>query len=177
MANREPSSGSPARFRAELSLFGAAAGAVAALLKLLVHHAFVWARLARPFYLTLNIFLVHGHYQAKGLADAVFAELGDMSLGAAFGVAVSFLLLHSRPKFHWWIGLFSGIGIWYFSLAFGNLTRLIKAEETTGWSLFAHFLSMVAFGLLIVLASRIWRPLGERVGLDRRRIYRAVPKG
>lgn len=147
----------------ELILFGGTAGAIAAPLKLLVHHIFEWTHLAKAFYTDLNAYLIHGHHQAKGFAEFIFGEMGDMAIGAFFGILVSFVLRHSRPRYHWWLGAALGFGIWFFSLAFGNLTKIIKAGETDPWSLFAHFLAMLAFGLLIVLASRIWPAYRERV--------------
>lgn len=147
----------------ELMLFGGAAGAVASVLKLLVHHAFEWTHLAKHLYGDLNAYLIHGHFHAVGLAEQVFGELGDMAIGAFFGILASFVLRHSRPKYHWWLGAGLGFGIWFASLAFGNLVGIIKPDMTDPWSLFAHLLAMLAFGLLIVLATRIWPAYRERV--------------
>lgn len=147
----------------ELILFGGTVGAVAALIKLLVHHAFVWIHLAKPFYTTLNAYLIHGHHQVRGFANAIFGEMGDMAIGALFGVMASFILRYSRPRYHWWLGVALGVGIWFVSLAFGNLAKIIKPGETEPWSLFAHLLAMLVFGLSIILASRIWPAYRERV--------------
>ena len=147
----------------ELVLFGGVVGAVAAPLKLLVHHVFVWTGLAKLFYAKLTAFLSHGHYHPRGFGEFVFGELSDIAIGALFGVLVSFVLRHSRPRYHWWLGAALGFGIWFASLAFGNLTKILKDVDTDPWSLFAHLLAMVVFGLLIVLASRIWKPYRERI--------------
>ncbi|MGE5598956.1 MAG: hypothetical protein ACM3XS_06215 [Bacteroidota bacterium] len=149
----------------ELILFGGAAGAIAAPLKLLVHHAFKWTHLAKPFYTELNAYLIHGHHRTMGLAEFIFGELGDMAIGAMFGILVSFVLRGSRPRYHWWLGAAFGFGIWFSTLAFSNLTKIVKPEMTDPWSLFAHLLAMLAFGLLIVLASRIWPAYRERLEL------------
>ena len=146
----------------ELILFAGAAGAAAAPLKLLVHHVFEWTGLAKPFYTELTAFLVLGRYKAMGIVEMAFSELGDMMLGAFFGVVVCFALRHSRPRYHWWLGVGAGTAIWFFSLAFGHLTKITRSRAIDPWSLFAHFLAMISFGLLVVLASRIWRPLRER---------------
>lgn len=147
----------------ELAFFSAIAGAVAAPIKLLVHHAFMWAGLASGFYDELNMVLIHGHHESKGFFNMLFVEFGDIAIGALFGIFLAFWLKASRPKYHWGIGLGSGFGIWFFSLAFGNLTKIIKPEMTTPWSLFAHLLAMLTFGILIVLATRFWKPLRSRV--------------
>jgi hypothetical protein len=152
----------------ELALFGAIAGAVAAPIKLLVHHAFMWAGLASGFYTDLNTMLIHGHNKAEGFVDQIFVEFGDMAIGALFGIFLAFWLKASRPKYHWGIGLGSGFGIWFLSLAFGNLTKIIKPEMTSPWSLFAHLLAMFTFGILIVLAARFWKPLKSRVESSKR---------
>ncbi|NLG85325.1 MAG: hypothetical protein GX493_12135 [Firmicutes bacterium] len=153
----------PMYYRGELILFGGAAGAAAALLKLLVHHVFEWTGLAKPFYTNITSYLVHGHFKMKGLTGFFFGELGDMAIGAFLGALISFVLRHSRPRYHWWLGAGLGFGIWFASLAFGNLAKIIKAGQTDPWSLFAHLLAMVAFGLSIVLASRIWPAYRERI--------------
>lgn len=134
--------------------------------KLLVHHIFEWTKLASPFYSDLNAYLIHGHHQVKGFIEALFGEMGDMAMGAIFGVVLGVWLARSHPRYHWWIGLGYGFGIWFISLAFGNLLKIIKPDQTTDWSLFAHFLAMIAFGLLFVLATRIWRPLRKRIILN-----------
>lgn len=170
MSNNKEPTGFPDRYWGELFLYGGIVGAIAAPIKLLIHHAFVWAHLAKPFYSSLNSYLIHGHYNVKGLMESIFAEFGDMSVGAMFGIVLTFLLRYSRPCYHWWIGILSGFGIWYFSLVFGNLTKIIKPNETTGWSLFSHLLSMLVFGLLVVLASRIWIPYRKRIDCPKNRI-------
>ena len=115
----------------ELMLFSALAGAVSALLKSLVHHAFVWLDLSTNFYQMLTAFFTHGHLHLEGFAEWVFAELGDMTIGGLLGIILAFWLIISRPKYHWWIGLGYGVGIWFASLAFGNLVKIIKEEMTT----------------------------------------------
>jgi hypothetical protein len=149
----------------ELAFFGAIAGTLAALIKLLVHHIFMWTGLASEFYTDLNAMLIHGHHKPEGLVDMFFVEFGDMAIGALFGIFLAFWLKASRPKYHWGIGLGSGFGIWFLSLAFGNLSKIIKPEMTTPWSLFAHLLAMLTFGILIVLAARFWKPLRSRIEL------------
>ena len=138
-------------------------GAAAAPLKFLVHHVFVWLGLAKPFYAKLTAYLSHGHFHVKGFGEIIFGELSDMAIGALFGVLVSIALRHSRPRYHWWLGVALGFGIWFASLAFGNLTKLLKDVDTDPWSLFAHLLAMIAFGLLIVVASRVWPTYRERI--------------
>ena len=152
-----------ANYWGELILFGGAAGAAAAPLKLLVHHIFEWTGLAKPFYTQITAYLTHGHFKMEGLAASVFGELGDMAIGAFLGTLISFVLRHSRPRYHWWLGAGLGFGIWFASLAFGNLAKIIKPDQTDPWSLFAHLLAMLAFGLLIVLASRIWPAYRQRI--------------
>lgn len=147
----------------ELAFFSGIAGAVAALIKLLVHHAFMWAGLASGFYSELNTMLIHGHHRPEGFVDMIFVEFGDMAIGALFGVFLGFWLKACRPKYHWGIGLGAGFGIWFMSLAFGSLTKIIKPEMTSAWSLFAHLLAMLTFGTLIVLATRFWKPLRSRI--------------
>jgi hypothetical protein len=149
----------------ELVFFSAIAGAVAAPIKLLVHHAFMWAGLASGFYDELNSVLIHGEHKTDGFINMIFVEFGDVAIGALFGIFLAFWLKASRPKYHWGIGLGSGFGIWFLSLGFGNLTKIIKPEMTTPWSLFAHLLAMLTFGILIVLAARFWKPLRSRIEL------------
>lgn len=147
----------------ELLFFSAIAGGIAAPLKFLVHQIFVLLKLATPFYTATTTYLIHGHRVPGGFVESIFAELGDMAVGAVFGIILGLWLARNRPKYHWWIGLGFGFGIWFLSLALGNLTKLIKDPETTSWSLFAHFLSMLTFSALFVLATRVWKPLKERV--------------
>ncbi|MGE5558704.1 MAG: hypothetical protein ACM3WV_08840 [Bacillota bacterium] len=154
MRNRNPG---------ELIFFSALAGTAAAPAKMLVHHIFEWAGLAVPFYTRVTVFLIHGHFHPMELAGSVFGELGDMTIGALFGVLLGWWLQWSRPKYHWWIGAVFGVAVWFFTLSFGNLTGIIKAEQTEPWSLFAHFLAMISFGLFVVLLTRIWKPLKERL--------------
>ncbi|MGE5552145.1 MAG: hypothetical protein ACM3ZC_16700 [Bacteroidota bacterium] len=71
-----------------------------------------------------------GHYHTRGFAEFIFGELSDMAIGALSGVLVSFVLRHSRPKYHWWLGAGLGYGIWFASLAFGHLTKIIKDALT-----------------------------------------------
>jgi hypothetical protein len=147
----------------ELAFFSAVAGAVAAPIKLLVHHVFVWTGLATGFYSRLTAYLTHGHYQTEGFVEKMFSELADVAFGAVFAIILGFWLKSSRPKYHWWIGLGYGFGIWFLSLAFGNLTKIIKNNMTDPWSLFAHLLAMNTYGLLFVLACRYWKPLRNRI--------------
>jgi len=150
----------------ELVFFSGIAGAVAALIKLLVHHVFMWVGLTSGFYSELNTTLIHGHHKPEGFIDMVFVEFGDMVIGALFGIFLIFWLKASRPRYHWGIGLGFGFVVWFFTLVFGNLTKIIKPEMTTTWSLFAHLLAMQTFGILIVLATRFWKPLRNRVEMD-----------
>jgi hypothetical protein len=152
----------------ELALFSATAGAVAALIKLLVHHIFVWTGLAHGFYNMLTAYLTHGHYTIEGFMEWIFGEMADMALGALFAIVLGFWLKNSRPKYHWGIGLGFGFGVWFASLAFGNLTKIIKTDMTDPWSLFAHFLAMLTYGLFFVLACRFWRPLRNRIEMEDR---------
>jgi hypothetical protein len=150
----------------ELMFFSAIAGGIVSLIKLLVHHIFMWLKLAEPFYTTLNAYLIHGHFHIKGFIESIFAEMGDISIGAIFGILLGFWLAKSRLKYHWWIGLSYGFGIWFLTLSLGNLTKLIKPDETTPWSLFAHLLAMLTFGVLFVLATRFWEPLKSRLAIE-----------
>lgn len=56
----------------EFIFFSAVAGAVAAPIKMLVHHVFMWMNLASPFYTAPNAFLIHGHFQTKGIVESIF---------------------------------------------------------------------------------------------------------
>jgi hypothetical protein len=84
----------------ELVFFSGIAGAVAAPIKLLVHHVFVWAKLATPFYSDLNAFLIHGHHHVNGMIESFFGEMGDMAMGAIFGVVLGVWLARSHPRYH-----------------------------------------------------------------------------
>jgi len=150
----------------ELVLYGGMAGGVAAPLKLIVHHIFTWTSHARPFYAKLNAYLIHGHHHRGGFAEAIFGELGDVAIGALLGILLSLVLRHSRPRYHWWLGAGFGFGIWFLTLAGGNLTHIIPQNETDAVSLLAHLLAMIAFGLFVVLASRVWKPLRDRIRIS-----------
>ena len=150
----------------ELMLFSAIAGAMSALLKLLIHHAFVWLGLSTNFYEMLTAYFTHGHLHVEGFSEWIFGEMGDLTIGALFGIFLAFWLKASRKKYHWWIGLGYGFGIWFASLAFGNIAKIIENEMTTPWSLFAHLLAMLSFGLLFVLFSRYWVPLRDRLEVN-----------
>lgn len=153
-------------FPGDFILYSAIAGAVAAPIKSLVHHIFMWTGLAKEFYVMLTAFLVHGHHEVSGFWNRLFGELGDVAIGALFAIILALWLKYSHPRLHLWIGLGYGFGLWFASLAFGNLTKLIEDDMTDPWSLFAHLLAMLTFGALIVLASRYWRPLKERILSD-----------
>lgn len=101
--------------------------------------------------------------------------MGDMSIGAVFGVILGLWLAKSCLKYHWWMGLAWGAGIWFMSLAFGNLTKIIKSNQTTDWSLFAHFLAMLTFGMLFVLGTRVWVPLKCRLAVECENIGKRKP--
>lgn len=88
----------------ELVLFSAVVGAIAAPTKTLAFHLFVWAGLAKPFYMMLTAYFVHGHITTNGIIDFLFGEMGDISIGALFGIILGFWLKNSRTKYHWWIG-------------------------------------------------------------------------
>lgn len=148
----------------DLIFFSGIAGALAAPIKRFFHHLFVWAKLAAPFYSDLNAYLIHGHHKITGVIENIFAEMGDMMIGALFGIILGFWLKHSRPKLHWGIGLGFGFGIWFISLVFGNLTKIIRPGQTSDWSLASHLIGMQIFGLLFVVATKIWKPLRERIG-------------
>lgn len=151
------------RFLGELILFSAVAGAIAALLKLLVHHIFIWLGLAKGFYNMMTAYLTHGHYHVEGVIEWLFGKIADISIGAIFAIILGFWLRFSRPKYHLWIGLGFGLGIWFASLAFGNLTKIIKDDMTDPWSLFAHLVAMSTFGVSFVLLARFWKPLKDRI--------------
>jgi hypothetical protein len=153
-------------YNGELLLFSSIVGGVVGLLKSLIHFIFSWLKLAPNFYDDINTFLVHGHSQPSGAMQIVFAEIGDSIIGAIFGVLLSLWLKNSRLKYHWWIGIAYGFGIWFISLAMGNLLKIIKPNETTPWGLFAHLLAMVVFGLLFVWSTKIWQPLRKRITTD-----------
>ena len=147
----------------ELIFFSAITGAVAALIKLLVHHIFLWTGLSVGFYEMLTAYLTHGHMKLENFTDRIFGEMTDMAIGAMFGILLGFWLKGSRLKYHWWIGLGYGFGIWSASLAFGNLTKILKKDMTDPWSLFSHLVAMLTFGVVFVLACRFWKPLRNRI--------------
>lgn len=147
----------------EFILFGGMAGGISSLLKLPIHYIFVWLKLAVPLYDKVNTFLIHGHTATPSFLDFAFAELGDVLIGSFFGIVLGLLLRTSQSKYHWWLGIGFGLSIWFVSLAFGNLAKIIKAEDTTDWSLFAHLLAMIAFGIFFVMISKLWPPLNERI--------------
>ena len=153
-------------YSGEFIFFSAIAGGVVAPLKLMLLHAFVWAKLAKPIYMNVTAFLIHGHMKSTGFIEAAFAELGDIAFGAVFGIILGLWLKHSRIQYHWWIGLGYGFGIWFASLSFGILTKIVKSDMTDNWSLFAFFLSMLTYGLLFVFTTRIWRPLKSRLAIE-----------
>jgi hypothetical protein len=150
-------------YMGEFLLFSSIAGGVVGVFKSLIHFVFSLLKLAPNFYDDINTFLVHGHSQAYSFLDVVFAELGDFVFGSIFGIFLGLWLCNSRPKYHWWIGMAYGVGIWFFTLAIGNILKIIKLEETTDWALFGHLLAMLVFGLLFVLAAKLWRPLKNRI--------------
>lgn len=152
-----------ADYLGELVLFSAVAGAIVAPIKLLAFHLFVWAGLSKPFYLMLTSYFVHGHMTTNGIIDFSFGEMGDISIGALFGIILGFWLKISRKKYHWWIGIGYGIGIWFLSLAFGNLIKLINKDMTDPWSLFAHLVAMLTYSILFVIATKLWKPLKVRI--------------
>lgn len=151
------------KYPGELVFFSVIAGGIASPLKLIVHHIFEWTGLATPFYSHLITFLIHGHRGQMNFIDSVFAGMGDIALGAIFGIVLAFWLLKSRPQYHWWIGLGYGFGLWFISLVFGNLLKIIEKSQTTQWALLAHLLAMITFGLLFVLMTRVWKLLKRRL--------------
>lgn len=149
-------------FRGELMFFSAIAGAVAAMVKTLVHHAFLLLNVPM-LYGMITAYLTHGHLKVENFSEWIFSALADMTLGALFGIALGFWLKSSRPKYHWWIGLGYGFGLWFITLSFANLTKIIKDTMTTPISLFAHLIAMITYGLFFVLACRFWKPLRNRI--------------
>lgn len=149
-------------FPGELMFFSAIAGAIAAMVKSLVHSIFHLLK-APAIYEKITAYLTHGHYKVVHFSELIFSALGDMTLGALFAIILGLWLKSSRPKYHWWIGLGYGIGIWFMSLVFGNLTNIIKENITTPISLFSHLVAMITFGLFFVLACRFWKPLRNRI--------------
>lgn len=155
-------------FPGELALFCAIAGAVAAFLKSLIHHIFEWVGHTVDFYDMITAYLTHGHHKVEGLSEWIFSEIGDLVLGALFAIILGFWLKNSRAKYHWWIGLGYGFGVWFASLVLGNLTKILERNMTNPLSLFAHLIAMIAYGLLFVGACRLWKPLRKRIEPDGR---------
>lgn len=149
-------------FPGELIFFSAIAGSVAAFVKSLVHHFFTLFDVPM-IYALITAYLTHGHFKIEGFSEWIFSILGDMTLGALFGILLGIWLKSSRTEYHWWIGLGYGFGIWFASLAFGNLTKIIEPKLTTPLSLFSHLVSMIVFGVLFVLFCRLWKPLRSRL--------------
>jgi hypothetical protein len=147
----------------EFILFSAIAGSFCALLKTFIHQAFVWLGVSQNFYAMVVAFFTHGHLELENFAEKAFAQLGDMVIGGLLGIVLAIWLKMSRSRYHWWIALGYGTGIWFSSLSFGNLAKIIQEEMTTPWELFAHLMAMVTYALLFLFVSRLWRPLRERL--------------
>lgn len=135
---------------------------MASAVKTLIHHVFEWLKLAEPLYSQINAFLIHGHKEVKGFGEIVMAEIGDLVIGAMWGILFALVLRRTRSRYHFWLGIGAGVGLWFGSLAFANLTHIISPAKTKPMSLFALLVGMLAFGLLFILFAHIWRPLRER---------------
>lgn len=147
----------------ELLLFSGAAGAVASSVKTAVHEVLVRFFHSQHLYFKVNAFLVHGHSRVSGIVDYLFAILGDLILGAFFGFVLSLLLRRVRPRYHYWLGIGASLGIWYGSLAFGNLTKILKAPDTDHKSLLILLVGTLVYGLFFVFLSKWWKPLRARI--------------
>lgn len=143
----------------EFFLYAGLAGAVASNLKSLAHHLLAWLIRAEQLYFELNAYLIHGHTTVKGFADIAFSILGDSILGAAFGFLTAAILRRTPLRLHYWLGLGTGLILWFGSLAFGNIAKILKAPETDHMSLFALLVGMLLFGLIFIWLSHLWRPL------------------
>ncbi|MGE5605339.1 MAG: hypothetical protein ACM3YE_06575 [Bacteroidota bacterium] len=152
-------------FRGELMFFSAIAGAVAAMVKTLVHQAFHLLNVPM-LYGEITAYLTHGHLKVENFSEWIFSAFADMTLGALFGIVLGFWLKSSRPKYHWWIGLGYGFGIWFITLSFANLTKIIEKTMTTPISLFSHLSAMIIYGLFFILACRFWEPLRSRIEMS-----------
>ena len=150
-------------YRGELIFFSAIVGAIAALFKFFINQIFVWLKLAEPFYTEIITYLTFGCHHTIGIVEAAFSVIGDMTIGAVFGIILGHWLKCSRPHFHWWIGFGYGFIIWFASLTFGNLLKTIEKEDISNWSLFFHLIAMTSFGLFFVLVTKIWRPIRKRL--------------
>jgi hypothetical protein len=155
------------KYLGELILFSAIAGGFAAPVRTLFHHFLMIPGLFSSYYDNLTFFLIHGHYPLNGFWNWVFGELGDIVIGALFGIILGLWLRSSRPKYHWWIGLIFGVGMWFMTLAFGNLTQVVKADKVSTLGLFSHLLSMLIYTVNFVLSVRYWKPLKTRIQIDR----------
>lgn len=147
----------------ELVLYSGAAGALASVAKTAVHAVLTRLFHGQQLYFKVNAFLIHGHSSVSKTSDYLFALLGDLTLGAFFGFVLSLLLRRSRPRYHYWLGLGASLGIWFGSLAFGNLTKILKASETDHKSLFVLLIGTLVYGLLFVVLSKWWKPLRARI--------------
>lgn len=152
-----------ADYSGELAFFSSIAGAVASIVKSLIYHIFIWIGLSNTFYDMLNAFFTHGHHTTESFIEWLFSAMSDIAIGAFFGIFLGFWLKHSRSKYHWWIGIGYGFGIWFLTLAFGNLTKIIRSDMTDPGSLFTHLIAMLSYATLFVLATKIWKPLLKRI--------------
>lgn len=151
------------RFFGELILLSAVAGGVAALIKFLAHNIFMWLVGVKPFYIMLTAYLIHGHHKVENISEYIFSEMGDIVIGGIFGVILGIWLYFSHTKYYYLIGLGYGLGIWFSSLAFGNLTKIIRDPMTDPMSLFAHLIAMMTFGVSFVFLAHVWKPLKDRI--------------
>ncbi len=150
-------------FPGELIFFSAIAGGFAAPLKAVFHRLLTIPGLFSTYYDRFSSFLIYGNSSLKGLWSWVFGEIGDIVLGSFLGIILGLWLKYSRPKFHWWIGLTFGLGIWFTTLALGNVLQIIKPETISPPALLGHLLSMLIYGINFVLVARYWKPLKNRI--------------
>jgi hypothetical protein len=154
-------------FLGELIFFSAIAGGFAAPAKALFHHFMMIPGLFSSYYDKLTFFLIHGHYPIKGIWNWIFGEMGDIVIGAFFGIILGLWLRISRRKYHWWIGLVFGFGMWFVTLTFGNLTQVVTAAKVSPLGLFSHLLSMLIYGVNFVWAAHSWKPLKNRIQIPK----------
>ena len=153
-------------FYGELIFFSAIAGGFAAPLKTIFHRFLTIPGLFSTYYDQFTFYLIHGHSPMKGVWSWVFGEIGDIVLGAFLGIILGLWLKFSRPKFHWWIGLTFGLGVWFITLALGNVLQIIKPGTISPPALLGHLLSMLIYGVNFVLAACYWKPLKKRIKIN-----------
>lgn len=93
--------------------------------------------------------MIFGH-KPRGLAEALFAEIGHLGLSSAVGIALAYLIPKMKSTHLWIKGIFAGGAVWFAVYSMTVLFSVRQIHVSSLKSAISNVIASIVYGLITV---------------------------